>query len=476
MAGIKEALRKLKSQEFERTIGHSRPEEEGLESVGYLEILEPYRKALVNKFKEKDEEAARKLAEYERTTGQSKPEEGGIEETGYADMVEPYKKVAIQKLREMGVPELALNMIDFTVPDSPFDFIPTKKAGSVLKSDMVKSLRFPKVLKKDLPPESQVKVFDTAVNPNRVKEAVEKKLSKADDEIMEFGGAAPTAGKIGVGKFKYPETETEKLAQHQEQFIRQQANRHRNDYNEDLVERGYPTYKETPAARERDIKSSLQDFKKSQSLGAATVTSRSPSMAYTTVGPGMRTTQRHEATHVNFNDVAQKIKDKVNEKLGGEVYANSNQVANSLQKEVTEGMVQDRGIKLGDRIFDPIQHTIEKLYDLKKNPDASSVELIPWTINYLTNKRNRLEIQSTLRREVYNHLVNVEKLDKDDAFSAAVKATRDYDNKLKANYKKTIDQLNQLDENGLAELVKRRYDRQQAPATNPISQVANKPN
>ena len=84
--------------------------------------------------------------------------EAGLEEEGFTDVLKPYKKAALQKLRERGVPEEALVAADMLTPDSPLDFLSAGKQPDVSSvrrirgKTKVSDLKMPPAGKVELPP------------------------------------------------------------------------------------------------------------------------------------------------------------------------------------------------------------------------------------------------------------------------------------------------------------------------------------
>lgn len=91
-----------------------------------------------------------------------RPEEG-LRDTGLFDIFEPFKKLGLAKAEEAGLPSAVSTAADWLTPDGP-NLIGIAQALSspVLKS--LPKLRFPKILLKDIPPESNVKLTEVPSN------------------------------------------------------------------------------------------------------------------------------------------------------------------------------------------------------------------------------------------------------------------------------------------------------------------------
>jgi len=91
-----------------------------------------------------------------------RPEEG-LRETGLFDIFAPFKQMGLAKAEEAGLPSAVSTAADWLTPDGPnLMGIAQALSSPVLKS--LPKLRFPKILLKDTPPESNVKLTSVPSN------------------------------------------------------------------------------------------------------------------------------------------------------------------------------------------------------------------------------------------------------------------------------------------------------------------------
>lgn len=413
------------------------------------------------------------------------PVEKGLEDSGLFDVVGPYKKAILKKLKEEGAPEAMVEILDLLGPESPTDLLPTSKLSKLPKSDMIKELRFPKIFKKDQPLESQVMV--TGVS----NKDTPKKL-----DIMEAKAASPEASTVNKQVEEPSPLLKETAASPGMKSRIQKALDNPARYQSDLATRLLQYRGHNPILARQNINMSSGLSASGMRLDNPKIlnkdntlveghTALTKNLALTKAVPDakqvdgkyvnpQKSTALHEGSHLNLQEAGKLLAPRLNKNLGTNL--SGDDVHDLLNKSLHTDMVKDRAIKLGEESIDPITNFIKRVYkDTDYAEKAAATELIPMTVSYLTNKAHRKAVQNELKAQARDYA----RKERPDLRGTKIgewadTVVKEYDNKVKASYKKAIDRLNSMDEDQLEAVIKQQLSSESLVPTSLATTAASK--
>ena len=355
--------------------------------------------------------------------------EKGLEEEGLLGVLRPAKKYIKEKAEKIGIPSSVTETVDMLTPDGVE--LPIGKIAGAAKALVAKGapvalgalpmLRMPKILKKDIPDSSKVKIqsafLDKSGTPNAgtklgdISPNVNEKLTAIQmQKLAEEMGYKPELAKEvakskamlqkiemqrpsgGVGGYTVSSTETQPA---------KAFSRSEQDFDWDYMS----TYPKDTATNK------IERNKKVESIIS------------------------HEAIHKTLYDAGASLADSISGKLNKKI--SGRQITRAMEEEANSGL-------LNDTSWAPFRNFLTK--GLGYSSNQVEAETLPWANSLLTNAKYREMYKTYLQN---TSMESPTRIDVDKVFNLTMSG-------LKSSYKNTIKKMNGLTEDDVVNIVKTR--------------------